>query len=92
MFWYYTKVSTQIRGGFVRFFTQYVEQLPVPDGKERDEIAAGAGVGGARKAAGEAVAELEAQIDAAAYRLFGLGEREIGRSRITTKQRKQMND
>lgn len=32
----------------------------------------------ARKAAGEAVAELEAQIDAAEYRLFGLGEAEIG--------------
>ena len=32
----------------------------------------------ARKAAGGDVAELEAQIDAAVYRLFGLGVEEIG--------------
>ncbi len=32
----------------------------------------------ARQAAGGAVAALEAQIDAAVYRLFGLGEGEIG--------------
>ncbi|MDE0300495.1 MAG: Eco57I restriction-modification methylase domain-containing protein [Candidatus Poribacteria bacterium] len=31
VFWFYTKTSTQIRGGFVRFIAQYVSQIPVPN-------------------------------------------------------------
>ena len=30
VFWIYTKLSASIRGGFVRFFTQYVSQIPLP--------------------------------------------------------------
>ena len=30
VFWFYTKTSTQIRGGFVRFIAQYVSQIPIP--------------------------------------------------------------
>ncbi|MEM7069435.1 MAG: DNA methyltransferase [Pseudomonadota bacterium] len=37
----YLNVSAQIRGGFVRFFTQFVEQLPIPSTteKQRSELA-----------------------------------------------------
>ena len=31
VFWFYTKTSTQIRGGFVRFIAQYVSQIPIPN-------------------------------------------------------------
>ena len=31
VFWFYTKISTQIRGGFVRFIAQYVSQIPIPN-------------------------------------------------------------
>jgi len=30
IYWYYTKMSTQIRGGFVRFIAQYVSRIPIP--------------------------------------------------------------
>ena len=31
VFCFYTKTSTQIRGGFVRFIAQYVSQIPIPN-------------------------------------------------------------
>ncbi len=31
IFWFYSQISTQIRGGFVRFIAQYVSQIPIPD-------------------------------------------------------------
>jgi hypothetical protein len=77
IYWFYTKISTQIRGGFVRFIAQYVEQIPVPDGDERSEIAALVQALLARQAAGAETAALEAAIDAAVYRLFGVMEGEI---------------
>lgn len=62
----------------MRSFTECFEQLSALNGQECAEIAALVQALLARQAAGEAVAALEAQIDAAVYRLFGLGEEEIG--------------
>ncbi len=28
--WFFSQISTQIRGGYVRFIAQYVEQIPIP--------------------------------------------------------------
>ena len=30
MWWFYGNLTTRIRGGFVRYFSQYIEQLPIP--------------------------------------------------------------
>ena len=40
VYWYYTKFSSQIRGGFVRFIAQYVSQIPVPITSKPDDIEA----------------------------------------------------
>lgn len=32
--WYYTKISNSIRGGFLRYISQYVSQIPVPNTTE----------------------------------------------------------
>lgn len=34
IFWFYNHLSTQIRGGFVRWIAQYVSQLPIPNKAE----------------------------------------------------------
>jgi len=31
VFWLYTKISTKIRGNFMRFIAQYVSQIPIPN-------------------------------------------------------------
>lgn len=30
MWWFYGTITSSIRGGFVRYFSQYMEQLPIP--------------------------------------------------------------
>jgi hypothetical protein len=81
VFWFYTKVSTQIRGGFVRFIAQYVSQIPIPAATVEQQAAIESLVAQilAAKQANPAanVAALEAEIDALVYRLYGLTEEEI---------------
>ncbi len=31
VFWFYTKICSQLRGGFVRYKSQYVSQIPIPE-------------------------------------------------------------
>jgi len=40
IWWFYLNISSIIRGGFVRFIAQYMEQLPIPNAstKERTPI------------------------------------------------------
>ena len=76
VFWFYTKISTQIRGGFVRYIAQYVSQIPIPNiettqktsmGKLVDEILA------AKHAEPDAdVSVLEKEIDQIVYSLYDL--------------------
>ncbi|MDP8245156.1 MAG: TaqI-like C-terminal specificity domain-containing protein [Candidatus Hinthialibacter antarcticus] len=79
LFWYYTKLSSQIRGDFVRFIAQYVSQLPISttndtkqiekrvtkilDIKEDNPVAD--------------VTELEQEINELVYKLYGLTKGEI---------------
>ncbi len=37
LFWFYLQISPQIRGGYVRYIGQYVEQIPIPKIKEKDQ-------------------------------------------------------
>ena len=82
VFWFYTKTSTQIRGGFVRFIAQYVSQIPIPTIKPAqqapiskivDQILA------AKRTDPDAdVSALENEIDQLVYLLYNLTPEEIG--------------
>ena len=81
VFWFYTKTSTQIRGGFVRFIAQYVSQIPIPNIKPAqkefiskivDQILA------AKRTTPDAdVSTLEKEIDGCIYELYNLTVEEI---------------
>ncbi len=81
VFWFYAKISSQLGGKTVRFFSQYVSQIPIPTAtpaqqapivKLVDDILA------AKQANPDAdVSALEADIDAHVYRLYGLTDEEI---------------
>ncbi|VAW35021.1 Putative type IIS restriction /modification enzyme, N-terminal half [hydrothermal vent metagenome] len=78
-FWFYTKISTQIRGGFVRFIAQYVSQIPIPAPSSPNLIEPlVTRILAAKKANPAAnVAALEAEIDQLVYQLYGLSAAEI---------------
>jgi hypothetical protein len=37
VFWIYTKISSSIKGGFVRFIAQYLSQIPIPKATEDEK-------------------------------------------------------
>ncbi|MBN1934252.1 MAG: Eco57I restriction-modification methylase domain-containing protein, partial [Anaerolineae bacterium] len=84
VFWFYTKTSTQIRGGFVRFIAQYVSQIPIPEtGDTRpiealvERILALKRANPAADVSATAVAALEREIDQHVYAMYGLTAEEI---------------
>ncbi len=79
VFWFYTKTSTQIRGGFVRFIAEYVSQIPVPTPKDSTKIEADVKelLSAKSKDRKADVSELEREIDEMVYRLYGLTGEEI---------------
>lgn len=78
IWWFYSNISSTIRGGFVRFITQYMEQLPIP---ETTIIQRTAIIDYVEKIlanpASPDVPRLEAEIDKLVYGLYGLTEVEI---------------
>ncbi len=85
--WFWKRVSTPLRGGFYRYFTQFIEQLPICPiniGVASERAEHGALVGlverilAAKRTSQLAdTADLEQEIDARVYRLYGLTEDEI---------------
>jgi TaqI-like C-terminal specificity domain len=85
--YFWKRVSTPLRGGFYRYFTQFIEQFPIrpinfADKAERAEHdALGALVDRILKAkqanAAADTSALEREIDARVYRLYGLTPDEI---------------
>ena len=75
----YASLSPQIRGGFFRFFGQYMEQLPIVEPSLKDQAQLAALVDQLQALDGQQpLAEaLERAVDAIAYRIFGLSEEEI---------------
>lgn len=80
--YYYASVSTLMRGGYFRFFSQYVEAAPIPIPSERERAELKALVtrrlaleqeGSSDEAPG-----LEEEIDRMVFGLYGLTEEEIG--------------
>ena len=37
LFWFYQQISPKIRGGFVRYIAQYVEQIPIPQAAPKQQ-------------------------------------------------------
>ena len=79
--WYWKRISTPLRGGFYRYFTQFIEQLPIPAAtpeKQRpverlvDRILAAK-----QRDARADVSALEREIDQLVYALYGLTPEEI---------------
>ena len=81
VFWFYTKTSTQIRGGFVRFIAQYVSQIPIPSIKPAQKALISKIVNqilDAKRTDPDAdVSELENEIDQIVYLLYDLTPEEI---------------
>ena len=81
VFWFYTKTSTQIRGGFVRFIAQYVSQIPIPPIKPEQKASISKIVNqilATKRADPDVdVSELESEIDQIVYLLYGLTNDEI---------------
>ena len=81
VFWFYTKTSTQIRGGFVRFIAQYVSQIPIPTINTAQKTSISEIVNqilDAKRTNPDAdVSELENEIDQIVYLLYDLTPEEI---------------
>ncbi len=81
VFWFYTKTSTQIRGGFVRFIAQYVSQIPIPNIKPAQKALISKIVDqilDAKRADPDAdVSTLEDEIDQQVYSLYNLTAEEV---------------
>ena len=81
VFWFYTKTSTQIRGGFVRFIAQYVSQIPIPSIKPEQKVLIGKIVNqilDTKQTNPDAdVSALENEIDQIVYLLYDLTPEEI---------------
>ena len=81
IFWFYTKTSTQIRGGFVRFIAQYVSQIPIPPIEPVQKASISKLVNqilATKRTDPDAdVSELENEIDQIVYLLYDLTPEEI---------------
>ncbi|MCH8528072.1 MAG: Eco57I restriction-modification methylase domain-containing protein [Kiritimatiellae bacterium] len=78
----YSKLSNQIRGGYMRAFTEVMEKVPVPpmnDAQTAELSDLAAKCAAAKKDGDEkALADHEARIDTIVYKLFQLSPEEIG--------------
>jgi hypothetical protein len=77
LWWLYGTITSSIRGGFVRYFSQYMEQLPIPaatDGQKATIIKCVKAILAAPDSS--SVSQLEEEIDQLVYELYGLTEKE----------------
>jgi len=83
--WFWKRVSTHLRGGFYRFFSQFIEQFPVclidfndASARAEHDILIGL-VQSVMKARGDSIdaVAIEAEINARVYKLFKLTPEEI---------------
>ena len=69
---FYVELSAQIRGGYLRFFTQYLKQIPIPDAPAAEREAIADLVQRCLDAGGVGCEESEREIDGRVARLYGL--------------------
>lgn len=80
-FWFFRQISNTIRGGFVRFIRQYVEQIPIPavslEQQNAVEQLVDRILAAKTQDAAADVSALEREIDQLVYMLYGLTKDEI---------------
>ncbi len=78
LWWFYGTITSLIRGGFVRYFSQYMEQLPIPTATDTQQAPI---IERVRQIIadpyGPETPRLEAEIDQLVYALYGLTREEI---------------
>jgi hypothetical protein len=74
---YFKTVSNSIRGGYLRFFTSYMEASPIPKNLEIFEPLVEEILETKKQNPSADTTALEAQIDQLVYQLYGLTEEEI---------------
>jgi len=77
---FYSQIASQIRGGYYRFYTQYVEQIPIPNAPDdlRQQIASLAQQClNAAKDNPDRLPALEAELNQLVYQAYGLDEDDI---------------
>jgi adenine-specific DNA-methyltransferase len=77
---FYSQIASQIRGGYYRFYTQYVEQIPIPKVSNdlRQQIASLAQQClDAAKDNPDTLPALEAELNQLVYQAYGLDEDDI---------------
>ncbi len=78
LWWFYGTKTSSIQGGFVRYFSQYMEQLPIPPATDAQQTPIIERVQKILADPGSPdVPQLEAEIDRLVYDLYGLTEEEI---------------
>ena len=81
-FWFISKISTQMRGGWYSFESKYIKNIPIPEGsldkrKEIDNLVIKL-LSNKKQNPSADTAALEAEIERLVYKLYGLSEEEIG--------------
>ncbi len=81
---FYSELSTQVRGGYMRFFRQYMERIPIPyaPSKEKDRIAAL--VEKCLDANGTSTAKWEREIDERVAALYGIDLKDIQKNEASS--------
>ena len=79
--WFYANTSNRIRGGYLRSFSNYIKQIPIPASSDDDnvrlaELAKACSVAAARNDTAS-LNSLESEINRIVYRLFDLKASEI---------------
>ncbi|MEG4286301.1 TaqI-like C-terminal specificity domain-containing protein [Microcoleus sp. A006_D1] len=74
---FYRNISSQVRGGSLRYKTQYVKQIPIPTASEADKKIIEALVQKCLDAKGQGVEKWEAEIDEIVAHLYGLTDDEM---------------
>ncbi len=69
--------ANKVRGGYLRAFTDYIKQIPIPSASETDRNAIASLVQKCLNAKGQEVADWEAEIDDRVAHLYELTAEEI---------------
>lgn len=79
--WFYSFVANRIRGGYLRAFSDYMQQIPIPAAPREKQQAVEKLVdhiiAAKQRDAGADVSALEREIDQLVYALYGLTPEEI---------------
>ncbi|OCQ97856.1 hypothetical protein BCD67_01620 [Oscillatoriales cyanobacterium USR001] len=75
--WFYSMISNSIRGGYLRAFSDYMKQIPIPPATEAEQKAIETLVQKCLEAKGQNVTQWEQEIDEIVARLYGLSDEEM---------------